>query len=88
MKNGVDYKFCNGDYIKIDPLYKDHAWFSDKPYKIIKLVNDIKNTFHPEEFYVLDSYSWKELNYSLAVQDNECLRLNRKEKIKKLNKDE
>jgi len=82
IKHGLNYKFNNGEYIKIDPLYKDATWFTKTPYKIINFCKKTSYTF--EDFYKLDSTNMKRLNFSLVIQDNECLKLNRKQKLKKI----
>ncbi len=75
-----------GEYIKIDTLYKNHIWYSTKLYKIKKIK---LNTSRIEEYYITSNngktYEW---NYSLMFQDKECLILNRKEKLKKLQSNE
>lgn len=96
--HGLDKNFKKGDYVRIDPIYYQHPWYTNKLFKIENFVNndyEVIHSSHPEPYYeatlnIKSSYlnGWKniktgfyELNCSLVVQDEICLR---KEKLNKL----
>jgi hypothetical protein len=87
VKHGLNFIFNKDEYVKIDPLYADHVWYINFPLKIKKLNKSVKKgkvIFNYYTFYK-NIFNIKKLDNSLVIQDNECIKLNRKEKIKKLN---
>jgi hypothetical protein len=48
-----DYIFKKGDYVKIHPIFHNHPWYTNKIFKIVSFIEDIRFTTHIEPFYVV-----------------------------------
>jgi hypothetical protein len=73
IKDRLYFKFKKGEYVKIRNLYSNETWYSNKPMKIIT---------HYNYFYNLEDFDL--IHETNVIQDDECIKLNRKNKLKKL----
>lgn len=72
---GIYNIFNIGEYVKIHSLYKYHSWYTHKLLKILA---------YEDGFYYLETFG--NFHHSNVFQDDECLKLNRKEKLLRLNR--